>query len=487
MPVSTPGHWGTLERTSRSLSLNGPSSHIAAPAAVVACSDVCRRSLIEVGDAGSPPDAPQQTNSKPVLVLLLIVNLYFDSSAALWQQAYKDDRLNYCGTECEPLIQIVEREGGELPKACKDAHPSLFQRPNIEVEEETAENCGKHGDQVTEEPHCPWKLQRKVFDPAKKKYGAWKAKAQTFTVGVALFIEAVFGIAVYYSLNYFVGGYEQLRMCFDMRRMARFIPVGTMFGFSSVCAFLAQRALQPGSYALYAQSGIVIVPIMWRIIFWKPLSVVTWFHIAFIAMGIVMYRMSESDINIACDGEGLFWVLFKVLAAGLASILAEMMLKNQTDVPFIVQVSYILPIKAFSCLLTVFLLPPHGWKSRPGGPLHDWTFFTLLVLIHSLGDTVMSSVIAKTFDSVVKAICGVVGIIFPTWTVSYALGWEKKVDLSNPADQLKVTGGILVVVASLAYVFGRADAAKLDEALKDKQLAEERVAGMQGIEMAQTS
>eukprot|EP00435_Cladocopium_sp_Y103_P005186 s5005_g1.t1 len=55
-----------------------------------------------------------------------------------------------------------------------------------------------------------------------------------------------------------------------------------------------------------------------------------------------------------------------------------------------------------------------------------------------MGQTVGAAV-AKQFDSVVKAICGVVGIIFPTWVVSYLVGWED-LDPRSSAGQLKLTG-----------------------------------------------
>merc|ERR1712032_1702391 len=100
------------------------------------------------------------------------------------------------------------------------------------------------------------------------------------------------------------------------------------------------------------------------------------------------------------------------------------------------------------------------------------------IVFHNLGDTVMSAIVAKTFDSVVKAICGVVGIIFPTWAVSWLVGWED-IDVGDSSGQLKMFGGITVVIASFAYVFGRQQAACAELAQKELEAVQ--------IEMGKTT
>lgn len=91
-----------------------------------------------------------------------------------------------------------------------------------------------------------------------------------------------------------------------------------------------------------------------------------------------------------------------------------------------------------------------------------------MIVFHNLGDTIMSPAVAKQFDSVVKAICGVVGIIFPTWVVSYLVGWED-LDPGSSAGQLKLTGGIVVIVGSFAYVLGRSQSEKLQRSQEEVQ------------------
>jgi len=75
--------------------------------------------------------------------------------------------------------------------------------------------------------------------------------------------------------------------------------------------------------------------------------------------------------------------------------------------------------------------------------------------------------VAKVFDSVVKAVCGVVGIVFPTWLVSYLVGWDT-IDWHDAGDQLKVCGALVVVLSAFAYVLGRAQAKELEEAMAPK-------------------
>jgi hypothetical protein len=235
-----------------------------------------------------------------------------------------------------------------------------------------------------------------------------------------------------------------------------------------VFGFLAQDALSPGSYALYAQSGVVIIPLMWSIVFRKALPMLTWTHLTLIAMGIVMYRISELDLNEPLfSGVGLVWVGCKVLAGGVATIWAEAFLKSDSSVPFSVQASYIMPWKVLATLSTIYILPPYGLPAdRPGGFFHDWNALTLFVVFNSLGDTIMSAIIAMVFDSVVKSVNGVVGIVFPNWIVSLLMGWET-ISLGSPSGQLKLFGGIIVILGSFAYVFGREKARK-DERLLDE-------------------
>jgi len=301
---------------------------------------------------------------------------------------------------------------------------------------------------------CSWKAVVHV------ETGKLNCKPQSFTKGCALSFQALCGLIVYYCYNYYVGGWDLVKQCLKPWLLLKFSCVGFMFGCSAVFAFLAQDALSPGSYALYAQSGVVVVPIIWRVVFRTPLASLTWIHIGVITIGIMAYRISEIELDHMFDGIGLVWVMLKVVVAGLGSVLAELLLKQESTMPFTVQVACILPSKMVACLLTVWMIPGPDWEwpnqlpDRPGGFFHDWTLWTFVIVFHSLGDTILSAAVAKQFDSVVKAICGVVGIIFPTWAVSYMVGWE---DL-NPLDaagQLKIAGGIVVIVGSFAYVLGR--------------------------------
>jgi len=409
------------------------------------------------------------------LLALLIFGLYFDSSVALWQNVYKDDQLARDGPNCVAVHDWVlqnQHGFGKEPVALKAAEgcPASITKELSETHEEASllfrrlsgpkkgeADVFERGDRL-----CSWRAV--VHAPT----GRLKCKPQGFTKGCALSFQATCGLVGYYCYNYWVGGLDLLKECFNPMRLLKFSAVGVMFGCAAVFSFLAQDALSPGSYALYAQSGVVIVPILWRLTFRKPLPVLTWINIGIITIGIAAYRISEMELDHMFDGIGLLWVTLKVLMAGLASVVAELLLKKDTTLPFTVQVACILPSKALACLLTIWFLPgpnmewPNHLPDRPGGFFHDWTWLTFVIVFHNLGDTIMSAALAKHFDSVVKAICGVVGIIFPTWVVSYLLQWE---DLNprSATGQLKLTGGIVVVVGSFAYVLGRSQSEKLEK------------------------
>lgn len=294
----------------------------------------------------------------------------------------------------------------------------------------------------------------------------YERRIHTYHKGASLFLQAVIGLMLYWGFAYYVGGMRLLRTCFDLVKMRKFAVVGLMFGFSSVFAFLAQENLTPGSYMIMGQTSILVVPTMWRFIFRTPIPSLTWLHISMTAFGIIMYQLADMDGDGGDKKDnflGVVFIFFKVLMNGTAAVLSELFLKTQGDIPFVVQVTYVLPFKALACLSTVVILPPHRLPPtdiRPGWATHDWSIFVVFVIFHSLGDTVTSALVTKVFDSVVKAILGVIGIIFPTWIVSYMIGWES-VDFDTSQGKLKVSGALIVVAAAFAYVLGRAQAKEL--------------------------
>jgi len=162
-------------------------------------------------------------------------------------------------------------------------------------------------------------------------------------------------------------------------------------------------------------------------------------------------------------------------------------------VPFSVQCSYILPWKILTTFSTIVVLPPHHLPDRSGWIFHDWNFLTVLIIGHNLGDTLGSAIVANLFDSVVKAVCGVLSIILPTWSVSYLAGWET-IAWHTTEGQLKVSGATIVVFASLAYTLGRSWTSFTDTLLAQLQRMEEEPGSLalkvplknsnsQGIEM----
>eukprot|EP00435_Cladocopium_sp_Y103_P038206 s73_g10.t1 len=298
--------------------------------------------------------AGSEHRSKGFLVALLVLNLYFDSSVALWQNVYKDAQLSRDGPNCEAVHDwVFKNREGFAARANKTFHAAPgcpasivegLKKPQLSQQASLLFRRLSVSEEVMREDRlCSW--QAVVSLPTARL----KCKPQGFTKGCALSFQATC--------------LELVKECFHIGRLLKFSAVGIMFGCGAVFSFLAQDALSPGSYALYAQSGVVVVPIIWRLMFRKPLAVLTWIHIGVIAIGIVAYRVSEIDLDHLFDGIGLLWVLLKVLMAGLGSVIAELLLKQDTSLPFTVQVACILPSKALACLLTIWLIP---------GPDMEW-------------------------------------------------------------------------------------------------------------------
>lgn len=442
--------------------------------------------LVDVQKVSTQPDgqAPEDQDLAPpaggagtsknilFLIVLLVFGIYVDSSVTLWQKLYRINKVRRCNPECKELFDAIQSstERDKTGPCIFTSQMSLHMSTDIDsfggvpghFPTSAARLLSGDDKEFMVNRGCDWFLEKEAGE------STWTVRPYSFTTGVALAIACTFALLVFWAFNYASGGLEQLGLCFDIRSLLAFSPVGLLFGFSSVCGFKAQKLLSPGSYALYSQLGIVLIPILWRIMFRKALASVTWLHILMIAFGMILYRLSEMDLTAGLaeilGGEGLLWVIAKVIATACASVWAERFLKRDRSIPFSVMTTYILPWKAVMCLVTVFILPPHGLPDRAGGPFHDWTFLTFVILAHTIGDSVLAALIAKTFDSVVKAIASVVGIIFPVWVVSWSAGWEE-IDVSSPAGQLKLAGGVLVIMACFAYVLGRAQSMELEEAL----------------------
>jgi len=405
--------------------------------------------------AGIEDGLCKKLRSRPpfaVLIVLIICHIYFDSSIPLWMRLYREGQLADQRASCVALWSKFEQLGSV--------------RTEAEVDDEDLLGGKKYT-----EPHCAWYITQGPD-------GRWVRVPHTFTKGAALSVQGLMGVVLFYVYNFFEGGREQLKQCLNVRGLMSFAPIGCLFGLTAVFGFLAQDALSPGSYALYAQTGVVIIPCMWSIVFRKSLPVLTWVHIVLIATGIVVYRVSELDRSESLfSGVGILWIVCKVFAGGIATIWAEAFLKSDTSMPFAVQASFIMPWKVVSTFLTIYVLPPHGLPpDRPGGFFHDWSFLTIFVIFNNLGDTITSAIVAKVFDSVVKSVCGVVGIIFPTWIVSLMLGWEA-IAPGTLGGQMKAFGGIVVVLGSFAYVIGRHKAKQEEQLLSELASARKLKAG----------
>jgi len=301
----------------------------------------------------------------------------------------------------------------------------------------------------------------------------YRRAIHTYDKGFSLFLESICAMLVHWTWAYCAGGTEMLKSCFDISKMRRFAVIGFLFGFSSVFAFLAQAKLTPGSYLIIGQASIIIVPIMWRLTFRTPIPLLSWTHIVAATLGIYMYFLADLEWGSGSDSLiGVMYAFTKVCMAAIAAVNTDKYLKTLKDIPFTVQVSYILPFKTCACLATTFMLPPHGFPPaayRPSGAFHDMNWVVLVILVHSLGSTIATACVVKVFDSVAKALIGVISIIFPTWVVSYAIGWDT-IEWNTDKGRLKVSGGLIVIIMAVAYVLGRSQAAALST--KIDQLAE---------------
>jgi len=300
---------------------------------------------------------------------------------------------------------------------------------------------------------------------AKEGRTCYKRAIHSYDKGVALFIQSLFALFAHWLWAYLAGGQDMLMACFDTSHMRKFAVVGCLFGFSAVFGFLGQSKLTPGSYLIIAQSSIIVVPILWRVIFRNPIPVLSWVHIFMTAVGIYMYFLADMESGGGEDSIiGIVFSFTKVLMSGIAAVNSDRYLKTLRDLPLPVQVSLTLPFKAAACLATTFILPPHRFppaQYRPGWCFHDMNSVVFVVLLHSLFDTIISGVVVGVFDAVVKALVQVCGIIFPTWVVSYLLGWDQ-IDFTTDQGKLKVSGALVVVTMAFAYVLGRTQAKALD-------------------------
>jgi len=127
---------------------------------------------------------------------------------------------------------------------------SLLEAYNVNEVSAESDDSKMSEAQEHSDPHCSWYIEQ---DKGSNK---WKKVPHTFTKGAALSLQATIGTSMFYGYNYYEGGLEQLRKCFDLHGLLMFGPVGVLFGLGAVFGFLAQDGLSPGSYALIRKQAL---------------------------------------------------------------------------------------------------------------------------------------------------------------------------------------------------------------------------------------
>lgn len=312
---------------------------------------------------------------------------------------------------------------------------------------------------------CSWYVYRHPGVLGSGKPGEWEQHPHLFSQGSVVIGQSICGMIVFYTYNYYVGRKERLKLCFKASQLFKFVPVGLLYGLVTIFYANGVYTLSEGSQEMYYATGSVLaLPMLWRIVFQTQISPVVWVTILLIAMGVCMFRIAELGSRDKFGGVGLFWSTLSVLGSALATLWMEVFLKagvsRSAEGIFSIQICYIIPWQVLAACCTILILPPHGLPDRPGWLFHDWSYVTVFIMLHTLGDIVMGALIVKHFDALVKTVCKAMALVVPIWIVRCEVGWTH-VEIKRRADQLQVSGSALILVAGIAFVLARQEWAEV--------------------------
>ncbi|CAJ1458281.1 unnamed protein product [Effrenium voratum] len=142
----------------------------------------------------APRPAPDVPPTRLFLALLLALNLYFDSSVALWQNVYKDARIRQDGPDCTAvhdwILSNKDSFGAKL-WAAPGCPEGLLQSDQPDPQALFARRLAEEESVEKEDQQCSWKAV--VHVPT----GRLKCKPQSFTKGCALFFQAMGGLIMW--------------------------------------------------------------------------------------------------------------------------------------------------------------------------------------------------------------------------------------------------------------------------------------------------
>lgn len=214
-----------------------------------------------------------------------------------------------------------------------------------------------------------------------------------------------------------IRGVQGLRDAFQPMNTLRFSPAGLLFGMSGLLSMLSMSMLSADLYSVVSQAQLVVLAMSWTVLFRTPLSLTQWLALVSIASGLIGFNLSGTPT--LKERLGILLMGLRMLCEAFACVYGEKFMKD-ADEDLYILIAWMKPVEFITCNVLLLVMP--GMNGNPperevlmqSGFFHDWNLLTMGIVLTSMGDTIMTALLVKEFDSITKGIASAAGMLFPT-------------------------------------------------------------------------
>jgi len=242
-----------------------------------------------------------------------------------------------------------------------------------------------------------WQVAWLVFlfvalDASKSLAVSWAATHGRMCAPLVICAKNVLSIAVGMAMAFILDGPGGLRGCLDVRRALRVLPIAGAFSAAQMCALRALHTFDPGSLKIIAQVNLPATALLSWLVLGRQYSLRKWLAIvlvlvstmAFLQVRIIFFEPAQRGANIGGgevdDGSrrspekilSMALFLIGIALSCLASIFAEMYLKDRYHIPFYIQKTNLMFGELLVAVSMVYYSSRGGPEACSWEQIHEW-------------------------------------------------------------------------------------------------------------------
>lgn len=229
------------------------------------------------------------------------------------------------------------------------------------------------------------------------------------------------------GISFFHDGWSGVARCWDRTLILKMSPPAALFTVCAVLKFTALRYLPADIAILLDQSSLVVMAIMISYFMKTSYSPAQWTSLLLITISMLQYMAlrdadrRNTEVNLPTEMSsnlllGLGLMSIEVVFSVISALLAEKLLK-EVDAWFWEQKARMELSGSIVAACSCYIVGPllfHDTTVIEKGLFYGWDRMTLVVLLLTLSKVWLSSLIAKTLNSLVKQIgsCAAVLLVY---------------------------------------------------------------------------